>query len=204
MIWQPFPKHGHTIAAFHTWDRNQLLAKIAGSFSVVPLNILSVDTFARGDQTVLNVFHVCDTRGRAVTDARDFAAVEQALHNALQKESFDFGPLLEKAHRQAPSKRLHDVEFPTLITIDNKAHPTYTLIQIQTADRIGLLYDLLECFGRNGVTMALSRISTESGAAMDTFYVTDTENRSKIADANRINNLQSELQAAVLRNSERS
>jgi UTP:GlnB (protein PII) uridylyltransferase len=54
------------------------------------------------------------------------------------------------------------------------------------------------------VTMALSRISTENGAAMDTFYVTDSANRSKITDANRINLLQSELHAAVLRNSERS
>jgi [protein-PII] uridylyltransferase len=201
VTWQAFPKHGHTIAAFHTWDRNQLLAKIAGSFAVVPINILSVDTFTRGDQTVLNVFHVCDTKGSAVTDTRDFAAVEETLRGAVQKKSFDFSPLLEKTRRQTPSKRPRDVEFPTLITIDNKAHPTYTLIQIQTADRIGLLHDLLRCFGRNSVTMALSRISTESGAAMDTFYVTDSENRNKITDANRINMLQSELQAAVLSNS---
>ena len=201
VTWQAFPEHGHTIAAFHTWDRNQLLAKIAGSFAVVPINILSVDTFTRGDQTVLNVFHVCDTKGNAVTDARDFAAVEETLRSAVQTKSFDFSPLLEKTRRQTPSKRRQDVEFPTLITIDNKAHPTYTLIQIQTADRIGLLHDLLKCFGRNAVTMALSRISTESGAAMDTFYVTDSGNRSKITDANRINVLQSELQSAVLRNS---
>ena len=88
--------------------------------------------------------------------------------------------------------------YPTVITIDNKAHPTYTLIQIQTADRIGLLYDLLKCFGRNGVAMALSRISTESGAAMDTFYVTDNVARSKITDSHRIKQLQTELQRAVL------
>src|SRR6202008_915432 len=29
--WEPFPEHGHTIASFCTWDRPQLLAKIAGS-----------------------------------------------------------------------------------------------------------------------------------------------------------------------------
>ncbi len=152
----------------------------------------------------MNVFHVCDPRGRAVTDARDFAAVEETLRRALQTELFDFSPLLDKTRRQTARKRPQGVEFPTLITIDNKAHPTYTLIQIQTADRIGLLHDLLECFGHNAVTMALSRISTESGAAMDTFYVTDSANRGKITDANRINTLQSELHAAVLLNSERS
>ncbi len=201
VVWQPSPEHGHTIAAFHTWDRDQLLARIAGSFSVVPINILSVDTFTRGDQTVLNVFHVCDTRGQAITDKRDFATVEETLRRALEKESFDFGPLLEKARRQTRMKGAQDLEFPTLITIDNKAHPVYTLVQIQTADRIGLLHDLLKCFGRNSMVMALSRISTENGAAMDTFYVTDNANR-KITDAGRINSLQSELQAAVLPKSE--
>jgi len=47
--WKPVPEQGHTIVAIHTWDREQLLPKVAGSFSVVPLNILSVDTFTRGE-----------------------------------------------------------------------------------------------------------------------------------------------------------
>ena len=198
VIWQPFPAHGHTIAAFHTWDREGLLAKIAGSFSVVPLNILSVDTFSRGDQTALNVFHVCDTRGQTVTDERDFALVEQTLRKSLHHQVYDFGPLLEKTRRQMKVKNLQGIEFPTQITIDNKAHPTYTLIQIQTADRIGLLYDLLECFGRNGVAIALSRISTENGAAIDTFYVADSNHPGKITDSHRITALQAQLQTAVL------
>ena len=198
VTWQPFPDHGHTIAAFHTWDREGLLAKIAGSFAVVPINILSVDTFARGDQTVLNVFHVCDARGRAVTDQRDLALVERTLREALHHHTYDFRPLLEKTQQQVRSKTLQEIEFPTRITIDNKAHPNYTLIQIQTADRIGLLYDLLECFGRNAVAIALSRISTENGAVMDTFYVTDSAQRGKITDSQRITTLQAQLQSAVL------
>ena len=164
----------------------------------MPLNILRVDTFSRGDQTALNVFHVCDPRGQAVTDERDFALVEQTLLESLHHQVFDFRPLLEKTTRQMKAKNLQGVEFPTQITIDNKAHPTNTLIQIQTADRIGLLYDLLECFGRNGVAIALSRISTENGAAMDTFYVTDSNHPGKITDSHRITALQAQLQTAVL------
>jgi [protein-PII] uridylyltransferase len=196
--WAAFPAQGHTLAAFYTWDRRQLLAKIAGSMSVVPLNILSVDTFVRSDSTVLNIFHVCDTKGHAVTDQRDFKLVEETLKQALQNRHFDFNPLLEKARRQIRVSAPQDFEFGTHISIDNKAHPTYTLIQIQTADRVGLLYDLLGCLGRSGIAMALSRISTQNGAAVDTFYVTDFVTRTKITESHRIRALQEDLQQVTL------
>jgi [protein-PII] uridylyltransferase len=195
--WEVFPEQGHTIASFYTWDREQLLAKIAGSFSIVPINILSVDTFARGDNAVLNIFHVCDTKGRPVADQRDYILIEKTLRRALEYEKFDFGPLLEKVRRQSRHRPV-EMEFPTHIAIDNKAHPGYTLIQIQTPDRLGLLYDLLTCLGQEGIAIALSRISTQNGAAIDTFYVTDSATRSKIGDSQRIGALQGKLQRAAL------
>ena len=83
--------------------------------------------------------------------------------------------------------------------MDNKAHPSYTLIQIQAPDRIGLLYDLLSCLGEEGLFIALSRISTQNGAAVDTFYVTDSATRTKITDSQRISGLQKSLQVATWR-----
>jgi [protein-PII] uridylyltransferase len=195
--WEPFADQGHTIASFCTWDREQLLAKIAGSFSVVPINILSVDIFPRGDNAVLDIFHVCDTKGRAITDQRDFTMVEKTLRRALENERFDFGPLLEKVRRESRHRPAQEIEFPTHIAIDNKAHPGYTLIQIQTPDRLGLLYDLLTCLGQEGVAITFSRISTQNGAAIDTFYVTDSTTRGKISESQRIAALQRKLQNAL-------
>src|SRR5437899_12815014 len=77
--WEAFPQFGHSIAFFCTWDRQQLLAKIAGSFSVVPLNILSADIFSREDHAVLSMFRVFDTTGRAVVEGRERALVEETL-----------------------------------------------------------------------------------------------------------------------------
>ncbi len=93
---------------------------------------------------------------------------------------------------------MQEIEFPTRIAMDNRAHPTYTLIQIQTPDRLGLLYDLLACLDREGVSIALSRISTQNGAAIDTFYVADCSTRSKITDSQRIATLQRHLQRAAV------
>jgi [protein-PII] uridylyltransferase len=195
--WESFPQFGNSIVSFSTWDRSDLLAKIAGSFSVVPLNILSADIFPRGDQAVLGMFRVCDLKGRPVNEKRDRDLVENNVARALEVETFEFGSLLEQARRNIQRQRLHELEFPTGIAIDNKAHPAYTLIQIETPDRIGLLYDLLTELGREGTNIALSRISTQKGAAIDTFYVCDSNGR-KITDSNRVAGIQHRLRAAIL------
>jgi len=195
--WKVVPEQGHTVMTFCTWERERLLAKVAGSFSVVPLNILSADVFPRGDNVVLGVFRVCDTNARPATDPRDFKVVEQTLRRALEDESFHFLPLIEKAKRQ--SRRLAPaIEFPTRITIDNKTHPTYTLIEIQAPDRLGLLYDVLSCLDRENILILLSRINTQAGAAIDTLYVVDGANHAKITDSHRIRTLQQHLKNAIL------
>ena len=116
--WKAFPEQGHSIVSFCTWDREQLLAKIAGSFSVVPINILSADIFSRGDNVVLDIFRVCDTRARAVTDKAELELVEKTLHAALESVDFDFGQLMEKARGQSRHRLVQEIEFPTRI-----AHP---------------------------------------------------------------------------------
>jgi [protein-PII] uridylyltransferase len=197
ILWKAVPEQGHSIVIFCTWERERLLAKVAGSFSVVPLNILSADIFPRGDNVLLSVFRVCDTKARPVTHQRDLTLVEQTLRRALEDESFDFLPLIEKAKRQ--SHRLTTgIEFPTRIAIDSKTHPVYALIEIQAPDRIGLLYDVLTCLDRENLLVPLSRINTQAGAAIDTLYVVDRSTRAKITDLHRISAIQERLQNAIL------
>src|SRR5213594_1595954 len=195
--WKVVSQKGHSVVTFCTWERQRLLAKVAGSFSVVPLNILSADIFPRGDNVVLSIFRVCDTKARPVTDPRDFELVEQALQRALEDESFDFLPLIEKAKRQS-RPAVPGIEFPTRISIDNKTHPTYTLVEIQAPDRIGLLYDVLSCLDRENILIPLSRINTQAGAAIDTLYVVDGANHAKITDSHRIRMIQQHLKSAIL------
>ena len=196
--WEAFPQFGHSIASFCTWDRLHLLAKIAGSFSVVPLNILSADIFPREDHAILAVFRVCDTKGQAVTEGQDRAQVENTLRHALEVEIFEFASLLEEARHKIQHRRLEELEFPAGIAIDNKAHPTYTLVQIEAPDRVGLLYDLLTALEQEGTNIVLSRISTQKGAAIDTFYITDSSSRAKITDSHRMAALQRRLRSAIM------
>jgi UTP:GlnB (protein PII) uridylyltransferase len=94
--------------------------------------------------------------------------VSNTLCSALEHENFDFA-VNRKSDGSKPSYLAAGIEFPTRIAMDNKAHPTYTLIDIRL-DRLGLLYDILSCLDREGVSIALFRINTQDGAAIDTLH----------------------------------
>jgi [protein-PII] uridylyltransferase len=194
--WIARPNSGHSEVWFCGWNRRELLARIAGSFSCVQLNILGADIFTRGDSLVLDIFRVCNTKYEAVTDEREMAAVERRLHQALATEDFDFGADLAKARKRRGFQLSNELDFPTRITIDNFAHPVYTLVDIQAPDRLGLLHRILRAFGEVDVQIALSRITTEKGAAIDSFYVTDQAGK-KLKSGKSIERLQQALRNAT-------
>jgi [protein-PII] uridylyltransferase len=194
--WEAQPKQGHSVVSICTWDRRQLLENIAGALAVASVHILSADVFIRGDNLVLDVFRVRNKKLGPVSDPREIALIESTLRIALQQERFDFAPLLAAVRRKG-ARQSTEVEFPTRITIENKTHPTTTLIQVETPDRLGLLYDLVACLGRQNVYITLSRISTDKGAAIDTFYVTDATTHGKITDQKRVELLQQQLRRAT-------
>jgi [protein-PII] uridylyltransferase len=196
--WISRAEQGHSEVWICNWDRKELLAKIAGSLAVAQLNILSADIYTRGDNLVLDLFRVCNTRFQSVEEEKEKAQVEKFLNLALAQEDYDFAPLLNRAKKRPGFHLSQELDFPTRIGIDNDAHPVYTLVDIQTPDRLGLLYSLLRAFGEARVNIALSRIATEKGAAIDSFYVTNEEGR-KIRDTGGIITLQRALQRAAER-----
>src|SRR3954467_9272549 len=134
--WERMPEQGHTVLTLCSWDRQELLSKIAGSISVVPLNILSADIYTRGDNVALDVFRVSDPRGRAAVNEREMALVESALRKALEEEAYDLSALLAQARKMGRHRPITEMEFPSHVSIDNQADPYFSLIEIQTPDRI--------------------------------------------------------------------
>ena len=196
--WIPKSDKGHSEVWVASWDRGELLARIAGSFSIAQLNILSADVFTRGDGLVLDIFRVSNTNFEAVTDEKSMALFEKNLTQALREEEYqyDFAPLLKRAIKKGGNYLAQGLDFPTRILIDNIAHPVFTLVDIQTPDRLGLLYNLLKGLARAGVNIVMSRIATEKGAAIDTFYVTDILGH-KITGNEEMRRLQKSLQEAA-------
>ena len=199
--WIPKPDKGHTEVWVCSWDRPRLLERIAGAFVSVRLNILGADIFTRTDSLALDIFRVCGGNFDPVPSPRDVASVEKRLTEALACEEFDFTPLMTKDSRLRSYRLSQEFDLPTRITIDNDSHPVYTLIDIQTPDRLGLLYDLLCAMSGEGVLIEISRITTEMDVAMDSFYVYGRDG-GKITSRSAIRNLQKVLHGAAVKSSE--
>ncbi|MCK9589843.1 MAG: hypothetical protein M0Q93_10865, partial [Terrimicrobiaceae bacterium] len=133
-----------------------------------------------------------------VTSQKDIDRVETRLADSLTVEDFDFTPLINREARLRTYRLSQDFDLPTRITIDNSSHPIYTLLDIQTPDRLGLLYDLLRAMGSAGLIIELSRITTEMDVAMDSFYIHSKDGQ-KIADAAAIRRLHRLLQRAAVK-----
>lgn len=166
--WVQHENAGHSDLQVVTWDRPQLLARICGSISAAGLSILSADIFTREDGLVLDTFRISTTRFEAITDRRDRVLVEKYLNASLKDEEFDFLPLMKKALGRVGSTHL---DFPTRIAIDSRSHPQFTVVELVTPDRLGLLYNVLHAISEAGFEIGAARIATEKGAAVDTFYV---------------------------------
>jgi len=199
--WIPKPEQGHTEVWVCSWDRPRLLERIAGAFVSARLNILGADIFTRTDSLALDIFRVCGGNLEPVPSERDIASVEKRLAEALACEEFDFTPLITKDTRLRSYRLSQEFDLPTRITIDNDSHPVYTLVDIQTPDRLGLLYDLLRAMSGEGVLIEISRITTELDVAMDSFYVYGRDG-GKITSRSAIRNLQKVLHNAAVKTAE--
>ena len=181
--WIPQRHAGHSELWVCTWDRAELLARIAGALSAAELNILSADIFTRDDGIVLDKFRVTTPRYEAVEHPVDLRKVERLLNSALAVEHYDFSAELTKVRGRLLAPR-ESASFPPRVWFDNSP-PRHTVIEILAPDRLGLLYDVLRFISEHGFEISSARITTEKGAAIDTFHITGRAGQ-KIADVNRL------------------
>ena len=196
--WQSFPTQGNSRVTICTWDRLGLFSKIAGAFAAADLNVLSAHIYTRGDHVVLDQFGVCDRQLQAVTDPKQIQAVEQMLQRTLTDEApVDFRRVLEKIRAaRGAIPRIREVHIPTQIEIDNDISDSRTIVEVQTEDRVGLLYTLTNTLSTLNLDISFAKIFTEKGAAIDTFYVQDHAGQ-KITTVEQLDQLRSKLVAAI-------
>lgn len=195
--WMHHPELGHSEVLVCGWDHPGLIRRICGAFLAARVNVLSADIHTRADNLVLDVFRVCDARHEPVASERDQKLMEKLLDESLADPGFDFGPHIAKARQKMGYRMSQEAEIPTRITVDNRGHPDFTIVDIETPDRIGLLYDLFGALADLGLSLELARITTEKEVAMDTFYVYRAADSAKLSGDEEIRNLQLGLHHAA-------
>jgi [protein-PII] uridylyltransferase len=196
--WRHLPDRGFSEVVVCTWDRLGLLARIAGSFAAVGVNIVRADIYTRADNVVLDVFQVCDEEVRHVQDVSRLKQMQLLLAVALSPNGG--GELALRTWMQhaavPPTADPAKCAATSVVAVDNERSDNYTVLEIQAPDRVGLLYDVLDAICASDVDIVHAIIVTEEGEAADVFFLTGTDGQ-KILNAKRLTQIREAVLAAV-------
>ena len=180
--WRQARNRGYSILHVAAWDYPRVFAKLAGALAASGINILSAKIFSRSDGIILDTFAVVDAVSGSLVgpERRDsfHANAAKILMNQVRLDR-----LVAQAPKAAPLyQSLEDETIPTRIHFDNQTSERRTIIDIDAEDRVGLLYFIATALAEFELDLSLAKISTERGAAIDSFYVKDADGE-KIRDA---------------------
>ncbi len=196
ITWHNEPDRGYTSVKICTWDRARLFSKIAGSLTAAGLNILSAQIFSRNDGIIIDTFFINDAATGKVADRTEREEFERILNEVLNNE-LELAPLIKKRTNRAPIyQSLEGEQIPTSIWIDNESSDDRTVIEVETEDRVGLLFTISQVLAALKIDISVAKICTEKGAAIDVFYVGE-RNGHKIIDPERHELITQKLREAI-------
>jgi [protein-PII] uridylyltransferase len=196
VTWHNEPDRGYTAVKVCTWDRQGLFSKIAGSLTAAGLNILSAQIFTRNDGIIIDTFFVTDARTGLLADKEERERFEHLLAGALTAD-LDLSSLIARLKGVRPLyQSLEGERIPTAIRFDNAISDIRTVIDVETEDHVGLLYTISQALAELGLNIFVAKISTEKGAAIDSFYVSEQDG-AKILSPDRQRQIEQRLRAAI-------
>ncbi|MEL6180535.1 MAG: hypothetical protein AAFS10_16365, partial [Myxococcota bacterium] len=156
------------------------LATVAGVVSAHRCNILSAQINTGREGGTLDVFAIQSSSGKAIVASAQ-ARIEGDLHRALRGE-LNVSELLDQRRSGLPRREVPPVA--TVVTVDQGSSSRYTILEVKTRDRIGLLWVIARCLLEAQCEIHVSKIATEGIQVIDVFYLTYCSDTSrKLTDA---------------------
>lgn len=187
-------------------DTPGLLSKVAGVLFANRIDILDAAIYvresvpgmhARGE--ALDIFRIRKEPDGAVTDDARVAALRRDMEAALAGK-ITVEALVAKRPRSSPLyQRAKPQVKATEVNVDNDASRAFTIVEVFTEDKPGVLYTITHTLAEQGVDIHRSRVGVAADRVADIFYVRDDATEQKIEDEDRIAALSEALTRALER-----
>jgi len=181
-----------TRACFVMQDHPGIFSRLAGALALVRANVVDARTYTSKDGYATAVFWVQDADGKPYDETR-ITRLKAMILRILQGEIVARDALKT---RDKLKKRERDFIVPTAITFDNEGSEIYTIIEVDTRDRPGLLHDLTQTLSHANIYIASAVIATYGVQAVDVFYVKDMFGH-KIHAKSKRNTIEKKLRNAI-------
>ncbi len=188
-----------TRACFAMVDHPGLFSRMTGALALVGANIVDARSYTSKDGYATAVFWVQDNDGNPYEAAR-LPRLRKMIERTLKGEVVAQEALKDK---DKIKKRERAFRVPTNISFDNEGSEIYTIIEVDTRDRPGLLYDLTRTLAANHVYIASAVIATYGEQVVDTFYVKDMVGLKYHSEAKRAG-LERKLREAIAQGAQRA
>ncbi|MEM8538424.1 MAG: ACT domain-containing protein, partial [Pseudomonadota bacterium] len=188
-----------TRACFAMVDHPGLFSRMTGALALVGANVVDARSYTTNDGYVTAVFWVQDNDGNPYEAAR-MPRLRKMIERTLGGEVVAQEALKDK---DKIKKRERAFRVPTNISFDNDGSEIYTIIEVDTRDRPGLLHDLTRALADANVYIASAVIATYGEQVVDTFYVKDIVGL-KITSRTKREGLERKLRAAIAAGAERA
>ncbi|MEW6701927.1 MAG: HD domain-containing protein [Bacteroidota bacterium] len=170
-----------TVVTVITRDSEALLSRMCGALSINDLNIHDAKIFTRKDGIVIDSFSVSDFRTGGVVDEVRYSKIKNDLYLAVENEL-----QITKEFVKIKSKwwRIENKLFKRKgkIKIVFEKHDKYTIIDIFSPDRLGLLYQITKKMNELGLSIYFAKISTNADDVVDSFYILDRSRKKIMPD----------------------
>ncbi len=188
-----------TRACFALADHPGIFARLAGALALVGANVVDARTYTSKDGYATAVFWLQDGEGKPYARSR-LPRLENMILKTLKGEII---PREALRQRDRMKKRESAFKVPTRITFDNEGSDIYTIIEVDTRDRPGLLYDLARTLSASNINISSAVIATYGEQAVDTFYVKDIFGL-KLRGPSRFESLEKRLREAIEQGAQRA
>ncbi|MBT7447746.1 MAG: HD domain-containing protein, partial [Tateyamaria sp.] len=158
-----------TRACFVMHDHPGIFARMTGALALVGANVVDARSYTTKDGFVTDAFWIQDSDGNPYDVAR-LPRLRTMIERTLAGEIVTRIAIRD---RDRIKKREKAFQVPTHITFDNDGSDIYTIIEVDTRDRPGLLHDLTSMLAASNVYIANAVIATYGEQVVDTFYVKD-------------------------------
>jgi [protein-PII] uridylyltransferase len=195
----PDEAHDATRAAFVLEDHPGIFSRLAGALALVGANVVDARTYTSKDGYATAVFWVQDEAGHPYEAGR-LSRLTRMIQRTLRGEVVARDALKD---RDKVKRRERAFRFPTTITFDNEGSDIYTIIEVDTRDRPGLLYDLTRTLAAANIYIASAVIATFGAQVVDTFYIKDMFGLKLHAKAKQ-ESLEKKLRQAIAEGAERA
>jgi len=189
------PADGYSDFTICTSDIPGLFSRITGVMAANGVNILGAQINTSRNGKVLDILQVNSPQGMLITDEQRWNKVEAEMRQAIHGE-VKVSDLVARRQRPTLLTSRPAPRFATRIEIDNEVSADYTVIDIYTHDKVGLLYLISSTLTTLGLYIGVSKISTKVDQVADVFYVRDIFGQ-KIMNADKLAEIAVELKAAI-------